>query len=448
MSYKVQLKQIPLRQSQRFAKDLVVKPIEKKTNFFDSTPKRFTKAIEVEAFDIIEQPDQNHTVYVPFSYGYHFLPSCSPVSTHPKCVLTFQGELLDRQKEIRDETFDILNRTHSVLLCLHTGFGKTIYALYLASKIGLKTVILCHRSIIIDQWVKAIQSYLPSAKVGVWNAKWKTKSPDELPDILVANVLNICKWPRSMYEQYGLLIIDEVHTMCTKKFSMGLLWFTPQYVIGLSATPFRADGMDRLIELYIGPEVVYKQMSRIFNAYRLKTNFEPVVEKLPDGTICWNSVLLSQARSEERNQLICDLVRMFSNRVILVLVKRKDHARVLWHMLSQHGEEVDMFLGTDKVVNYDCRVLIATYSKGGVGFDHPRLDMLITAADVESNFMQYLGRVFRRDATPPIYIDLIDNLGMITKHAATRKQICVEAGGVVREFKKSFPDFELYRRYL
>jgi hypothetical protein len=62
--------------------------------------------------------------------------------------------------------------------------------------------------------------------------------------------------------------------------------------------------------------------------------------------------------------------------------------------------------------------------------------------------MQYLGSVFRRDATPPIFIDLIDKLGMINKHAATRKQICIEAGGVVREFHKSFPDFELYRRFL
>ena len=92
--------------------------------------------------------------------------------------------------------------------------------------------------------------------------------------------------------------------------------------------------------------------------------------------------------------------------------------------------------------------MIATYSKGGVGFDHPKLDMLITAADVEESFMQYLGRVFRRDDVTPVYIDLVDQNSTMVKHAGTRKQICEEVGGVVRDFHKWFPDFEVYRKRL
>ena len=68
----------------------------------------------------------------------------------------FQIDLFERQKSIRKESFDILNNTHSLLLSLYTGFGKTKYAIYLACKIGIKTLITCHRSRLILQWVDSI----------------------------------------------------------------------------------------------------------------------------------------------------------------------------------------------------------------------------------------------------------------------------------------------------
>ena len=107
-------------------------------------------------------------------------------------------------------------------------------------------------------------------------------------------------------------------------------------------------------------------------------------------------------------------------------------------MLLEKKEDADCFIHTAKSANYECRILIATYSKGGVGFDHPRLDMLITGADVEENFMQYLGRVFRRDDVLPIYIDLRDSMSTLVKHSQSRLKICKEIGGEVKEFDKTF----------
>jgi hypothetical protein len=110
-------------------------------------------------------------------------------------------------------------------------------------------------------------------------------------------------------------------------------------------------------------------------------------------------------------------------------------------MLKEYGEEVDVFMDTQRTFNYDCRILIATYSKGGVGFDHPKLDMLISGADVEEGFQQYIGRIFRRDDVSPVYIDLIDNMSTIKKHSITRLKICKDLGGIVKDFEKIFPDF-------
>ena len=138
----------------------------------------------------------------------------------------------------------------------------------------------------------------------------------------------------------------------------------------------------------------------------------------------------------------------FANRNILVLVKRKDHALLLRDMLKALGEDADCFIHTAKTVNYSCRVLIATYSKGGVGFDHPKLDMLITGADVEENFMQYLGRVFRRDDLLPIYVDLRDDMSTLNKHSLTRLKVCKEVGGEVKDFDKCFKGFHAHTEWM
>lgn len=433
---------IPLVQAHPNAKkisnDCSIKQLEQKQNPLNFIKSYYTPTKSISAYTY----NQTH-FFLPFSYVYNFLPSLFKLPSTPSINLKFTGELLDRQKAIRKDTFDILNETKSIVLCLHTGFGKTIFAIYLACKIGKKTIVCCHRKIIMDQWISAIQRYCPNATIGILDAKLKTK-----PDFLIANSLNIPKYDIEYFKDYGLVICDEIHTMCTEQYSKSLLLLCPEYIIGLSATPHRSDGMDRIIDLYVGPHQIVRKMKRIFNVYRFKTKCEFTPERQPDGSLDWNSVLEEQATREERNKMIVDLCNFFTNRVILVLVKRKDHAMTLQREMKAIGIDVDVFFGTAKVVNYDCRVLIATYSKGGVGFDHPKLDMLITAADVEENFMQYLGRIFRRDDNSPIYIDMIDELQTIKKHSSTRIRICKEVGAAVFDFNSSFPDFNLFCKHI
>lgn len=428
--------------------------VQAQANFLDKSltvkstvdPKnKFSQQLFVNAYDTFEEANRNY-VCLPFSFYHQHCESLgfkkvSVAKHHVQKRYKFQGELLQRQKDIKDQALEVLGRTGSILLCLHTGFGKTIFTLYLASRLGLKTVVLCHRSIIMQQWVDSASKYLPDCVVRVMSTD-PSQSFDDV-DILVCNVINVNKLPRSKYQAFGLVIADEVHTICTAQFSKALFSLTPSYMVGLSATPYRSDGMDGLLELYLGPEMITREMKRFFNAYKLDTGFEPKVEQTVNGDLNWNSVLESQATSRVRNELICRLCWYFAKRNILVLVKRKEHAQELKRMLQELGEDADCFLGTAKKVNYDCRVLIATYSKGGVGFDHPKLDMLITGADVEESFMQYLGRVFRRDDVVPIYVDLRDKMHTIVKHSQTRLKVCKDVGAAVRDFYKTFQGFEV-----
>jgi superfamily II DNA or RNA helicase len=434
MSFAIKIDEINPIKAKQISKYLTV--TQPKEKHHGGGPISFYKQEKsIEAYTMSED---HKTIYLPFSYVYQHFPSLFMFNEdQPELSpLNFEGTLLDRQISIKKETFDILNRTHSILLSLHTGFGKTIYTIYLLNKIKKHTIILCHRKIIIEQWLSAIQKYLPNADVAVWTPKMKIQ-----PEILIINTLSISKWDRERYSQYGLVVIDEIHTMCTDQMIKGLPLLQPQYVIGLSATPFRSDGMDRLIELYVGPEMIIRNMKRMFNVYKVNTKFKPFVGRHQDGTIDWNSVLESQALSESRNELIVNLTKLFIQRTILILVKRVDHANILKNMIKEEGEDVDVFLGSSKEANYNCRILICTYSKGGVGFDHPKLDMLIMGGDVEENFTQYMGRVFRKDITTPIILDLVDNNSIMKRHSTTRSNICKEAGGTILKFEKSWPYF-------
>ena len=457
MSVIIKQSSVPLEMAPKLETALTVKSIPPQR--FGNSPKDFVaqqfqsqSQKIIHAFDGYKVGNKTY-ICLPFSFYYHHLAEKFPreaLPNHPQKRMRFQGDLLPRQQEIREEALEILSRTGSLLLCLHTGFGKTIFTLYLASRIGLKVLVLCHRAIIIQQWIESAAKYLPSLSSATLSMTDVNKGETYAnADILVANVLLIPKISRDILTQFGCVIVDEVHTICTEQFSKALFSLVPSYLIGLSATPFRSDGMDRLLELYIGPEMITRKMTRKFNAYRFPTQFTPEVEETFDGKMNWNAVLESQALSRQRNVLICKLVWYFaSKRTILVLVKRTDHATELKRMLLSLRIDVDCFMGGAKQANYNCRVLIATYSKGGVGFDHPKLDMLITGADVEENFMQYLGRVFRRDDQVPIYVDLRDNLPVMARHAQTRLKICKDVGGTVLDFARVFHSFSLYTSWI
>ena len=106
----------------------------------------------------------------------------------------------------------------------------------------------------------------------------------------------------------------------------------------------------------------------------------------------------------------------------------------IYNQLKQYGEDVTTFKGNKQFYNCKSRILVATISKAGVGFDHPKMDSLILASDVEGYFIQYLGRVFRREDVFPLIFDLVDNFQALTRHYYTRKKIYEEHGGVIKKF--------------
>lgn len=436
MSVLLEIDSIPIGKREKLSKELVVKSLPK---IKKGKVARFSKLEEFGAFEIID----DKLISIPFSYCFqNFEGFPNTDREYPKLKAKFGLKLFDRQMSLRDEIFNILNGTRSLVLALSTGFGKTLLAIYLACKIGYKTIFVAHRVVLLDQiYNSIIRACGKDVKIQVVDSKCKI---DDDMDFYIINAITLPKRDRMDFCNVGTLIADEVHMLSTEKFSRAFNWIFPKYSIGLTATPVRSDGQDRVIELYFGPYVIYRPLKSMFNVYLYYTNFIPKTESTENGDLIWNSVLESQAMDVKRNAMIIDICRYFTTRNILILCKRKTHAQLLSNGLRKYGIDSDVYFGSRRLVNYDCRVLCVTYSKGSTGFDHPKLDMLIIAGDVEENAIQSIGRVFRKEWHFPIIIDLIDKFRPLKNHADTRCGIYKDSGGEVKNLINYF-NFERWR---
>lgn len=446
MSCPIDLELIPHRIKKQISSDLKV--VSKPTPYsggetilcFDTTT---VKKEDDDDEDIV-------LVMIPFAYFYHhFSPICkynypNDWISYPRTSnFNFTGKLNKIQEEVKSEVYEILNRTHSIIISLFTGAGKTAFTNFLISKLQYKTLVVCHRLNIIDQWVYAVNKFCPDAKVQIVTSSNKM-NPD--CDIYIINVTSICKRDPNDFKDIGILVVDEADkTICTDGGSKSLFVIKPKYAIALTATPHRTDRKSEVLELYFGPEIVQRKLFRPFNAYFINTGYKIKAQSTRMGRLDWDHVLRTQCEHEDRNDLIVDILRYFKNRKFLVLCKRTDQTNRLVQKLLSYGEDVDKYISTQKVCNYDCRVLVSTYSKSGVGFDHPTLDGLIIASDVEEGIEQYLGRVFRREDSQPMVFDLVDNLHTLFKHFVTRRTLYESVGGDVKEMSESFPEFYKWR---
>ena len=138
MSVAIKISDITPNLLKKLDKDLHIKPIVKEAGFGNNSfPKASAKP--VEAFDQYSKKGVQHAV-LPFSYYFQNLENVPRIESECESrEFDFVGNLLPRQNEVKKEVIEILNRTGSVVLSLHTGFGKTVMAIYLASKVKLRT---------------------------------------------------------------------------------------------------------------------------------------------------------------------------------------------------------------------------------------------------------------------------------------------------------------------
>lgn len=407
----------------------------------------YTSSFPVHRKETVVRPykmNEDNTISLPFRWALDNVPSIQRPDRNSLTTIStrFTTTLRSIQQEIKDDCVSFLNRKGCVLISLYPGAGKTCLSIYLASRIGLKTLFVCHRLVLIEQWKKALERFIDQPRVGfIKIEKKKEKLEASLNnDFLIVNAQNVKKLGAECFQDVGLVVVDEIHAIMAESLSECLYHLHPRYLIGLSATPNRPDGLDGLLDFYFGTDTkIVRELYHPHIVYRIDTS----IQYEEDSKTQWSAMITSQCMNQRRNDRMVEIMtnEMWLGRTFLVLCKRVDQAKYIAECLEAKGEKVSVM--TEDVNDYDenSRIIVSSIQKTGVGFSFDKLDALVLGSDVEEYFIQYLARVMRTEQVKPIVFDFVDAHPSLKKHFSERKKVYVKAGGVIKDFYKEFPQF-------
>ena len=396
------------------------------------------------------QPDMKYKVYLE-SENYIVTPRKYPrVQNHITGSKLSDGKPIEcefngclnndtHQNEASNSVLEGLWKTGSGILNLPTGYGKTTVALYILAKMKQKTLIVVHKEFLMNQWFEKINFFLPKMKVGriqgnVADVKDK--------DIVIGMLQSLSKkdYSNDTFDDFGLTIIDEVHHVCTKSFSRFLLKHNTKYLLGLSATIERKDGLTHVLHWFLG-DVLYKQERTNKNDVTIvKTTIKDDMyecQKFPVnrmGKPNFPEAINVITSLNSRNDVILDIVRncLTEQRRILILTDRRAHCENLCKLMEHI--KCGLYLGGMKQAELEkseqCDVLVGTYALANEGLDIPILDTLILATP-KSDVIQSVGRILRETKdkkNSPIVYDLVDAWGTFKYQFYKRNKFYTHSG--------------------
>ena len=123
------------------------------------------------------------------------------------------------------------------------------------SMLKKKTIVVVHKDFLMTQWRDRILQFLPEARIG----KIQQNTIDiEDKDIVLSMVqsLSMKEYDEDTFNSFGLAVFDECHHLGAEVFHKSMAKVSSKYMLGLSATPDRKDGLRKVFEWFIGP-IVY-----------------------------------------------------------------------------------------------------------------------------------------------------------------------------------------------
>jgi superfamily II DNA or RNA helicase len=362
-------------------------------------------------------------MYIPQSYGLeHYGPPEMTVHAGGEAAsLSFAGTLRQDQK---DAALKYLSKTEGGgggLLELYCGFGKTVVALWIAAKLGLRTIIIVHKDFLVSQWRERIQQFLPGATIG------KLQGPHldvDGCDIVIAMLqsLSTKNYSDTLWDGFGLTIVDECHHMSAEVFSNALFKVVTPYMLGLSATMTRKDGLSKVFKMFLGDVVAKKRRSPhdgvVVMCHRFRDNDPEFGATELDfrGQIKYaamvNKVHSFGPRISYVIKIIMDVVNSeSSDRQALVLAQNRQLLVDIMMSLEARSISAGFYVGgmkdKDLQVSAEKRVILATYGMAEEALDIKGLTTLVLASP-RTSIEQAVGRILRIEGNSPVVHDIVD----------------------------------------
>ena len=306
------------------------------------------------------------------------------------------------------------------IIVMPPGAGKTVLGCAMISERKTPTLILVHRQPLLDQWKAQIKQFLALGDIEIGVVTGTKQNPGGKIDI--AMIQSLAKNPElpNLATRYAQIIVDECHRIPAPSFEGVLKTFKARYIIGLTATPYRKDGMERILLHQCGP-IRYTSDTAAASLGKLVLVRETSFKTPPEHgeKPAYHILAEAIAHDDTRNTVIAaDIVAAaIDNRRILVLADRTDQVMHLQNRVStelrrltcsaQHFK-LDSQMGVKArrevhaAIAAACQgsqgvCIFATGSLIGEGFDLPALNTLVLASPIsfKGRLVQYAGRLHR-----------------------------------------------------
>lgn len=343
--------------------------------------------------------------------------------------ISFRGEL----RESQIPAVETMLENEIGILHAATAFGKTVVCCDMIARRGISTLILVDRADLMNQWIKRLEEFLDideelpeyQTKTGrtrkrkslIGNLQGAHDTLTGIVDVAMIRSLKKKDGFHPKLKEYAQVYFDECHHAASDSAIEVLQEINAKYVYGVTATPKRGDGKEKINEFLLGPiryrftakdraeeqninHLVYPRFTRTVKPHHLS--------KTPYGNDAYELIRNNDVRDEQIIRDVADCVQ--AGRTPVVLTKYVDHAKKLSERLKTYADRLILLTGANgtkarraqveelnKVDNSDSLILVGTGSLLGEGFDFPRLDTLFMATPVsgENVVEQYVGRLNR-----------------------------------------------------
>lgn len=250
----------------------------------------------------------------------------TPVSFSTKLKLRPEQQKITKQLLANDR----------VILEAHPAFGKTMVALYCMKQRRQKTLIIVHTMALLEQWKKRIEEWFTLNKddLGIiGDNKWQIGKK-----ITIASYQTLARRGiKELKNSFGHVIIDECHHVPAHTFTNVIKQLSATYVLGLTATAFRKDQLERLMAFYIGPSVKIDEVkSQTTQAVEPTVETKLITKKTPlhltnkqsqEFSDLASLLIADEARNMQIATDVADALR--AGMKCLVLSERVEHCQTL-----------------------------------------------------------------------------------------------------------------------
>jgi len=382
---------------------------------------------------------ENHKkLYLPKHYGIEIFgnPDIIDMSSGEDITIEFNGGMRAEQQSVVEKYMDSLKDKGGGLISLPCGAGKTVISLYIISLIKKKTLIIVHKDFLMNQWYDRIKQFLPNATIG----KIQQNTIDiKNKDIVLAMVQSISmkEYDAEVFDDFGLAVFDECHHLGAEVFSKSLLKVNSKYMLGLSATPKRKDGLSKVFEWFIG-DMVYCKKERnqdkvLVEIYKYYNESKEYSEELYNvmKNICTPKMINNVCDFEPRTLFILKVLidNVKEGRDILILSDRRNHLKNIFEYVHKNNiGSIGYYVGgmkpNDLRESQEKQIILGTFSMASEGMDIPKLNTIILSSP-KSDIIQSVGRILRQKEEDrkfiPKIIDIADDFSIFKKQGEKRK---------------------------